>query len=393
MPKLRPKPTPSVNGGVFAHDSLGGKTAVNAAGGLLRWQFPDSVLEDIQDLFDKFPPSSTPGPVIPLVKVYLIFWGTAWLATPRPVPYSGDIVIAVANILSSPYLSKVDQYDSRLHYGHPSQRGKLADSTVVCSAAGPSGSQSPADPPNPFQDNTVATLVTNLIANRTLPSPDDQPGALYVVFMPKGVTSTTGFAGEHFTRSISGNSNQAHIAWVTNSGSMSSVTTIFSHELVEAVTDPEGTAVTGVPGTCNQGGWCEIGDICNSTGTVNGVVVQSYWSDEDQACVIPTTWPYQDFVPDRTPVLNQILLWLLIHGGDPGPIEGNAQSVREQITLALIKELAANLSDASIGERIQKLLASSGQRTGGRSQPAAERNLAKTMQGAKTKRKGVSRKT
>jgi hypothetical protein len=126
----------------------------------------------------------------------------------------------------------------------------------------------------------VARLVGNLIANRTLPSPDDEPSALYVVIMPKNVPGVNMFAGGHFTSSVSGNSNQAHIAWLINfDGTLSSVTTVFSHVLVESVTDPEGTAVTGVPGTCDQSAtdaqtdfepWCEIGDICNTTGVING---------------------------------------------------------------------------------------------------------------------------
>lgn len=208
----------------------------------------------------------------------------------------------------------------------------------------------------------MATLVTNLIANGTLPKPDDQPNALCVVIMPQNISSATGFAGEHFTRSISSNSNQAHFAWVTNNGTLSSLTTIFSHELVESVTDPEGTTVTGVPGTCSQSGWCEIGDICNTTGIVNGVVVQSYWSDQDQACVIPTSYPYTDFVVSKYQLIDKIALWLLIHGGDPGPGDVNSRTVREQVTLQLIKELSLTLSDSSVRTTVQTAISSSGQR-------------------------------
>ena len=361
MPKSRSKVVPPVNGGVFAHDSTAHNSSVHVDGGVLSWRDVPSRVSKIPNFLrpPKFPEGPNPGPVIPVVKVYLIFWGSAWLATPQPVPYSADIIIAVSNILNSPYLSKVDQYDNRLHYGHPSEHGSLAGTTFVSSAAGPAGSQSPADPPNPFPDNAVTLLVTNLIANRTLPNPDDEPNALYVVIMPKGVSSaTTGFAGEHFSSSISPYSNQAHIAWVTNNGTLSSVTTIFSHELVESVTDPEGTAVTGVPGTCSQTGWCEIGDICNATGTINGVVVQSYWSDEDQACVIPTTYPYQDFVVNKYKVIDRIALWLLIHGGDPAPFDGSTPNIREQATIELIKQLASTLKSASLAQNIQAAIAS-----------------------------------
>jgi hypothetical protein len=197
----------------------------------------------------------------------------------------------------------------------------------------------------------VASLITNLIAVNTLPKPDDNPNALYVVIMPTGVSNpTSGFAGEHFTRAIAGNTNQAHIAWVTNNGSLSSVTTIFSHELVESVTDPEGSAVTGVPGTCSQGGWCEIGDVCSTTGVLNGVVVQSYWSDEDQACVVPTAFARNDFVLTKYKVQEAITLWLLVHGGDPGPGD---RLIRELATLQLIESLALTLTEVNVRETIR----------------------------------------
>ena len=38
----------------------------------------------------------------------------------------------------------------------------------------------------------------------------------------------------------------------------------------------------------NPFNWCEIGDICEgNTDVVNGVVVQAYWSESDNACVVP----------------------------------------------------------------------------------------------------------
>jgi hypothetical protein len=79
---------------------------------------------------------------------------------------------------------------------------------------------------------------------------------------------------------------RAHYAWVTSDGTLDTVTTILSHELVEVVTDPEGSGVTG--SSCSAAGWCEIGDVCeSSTGSVGEVIVQSYWSELASACVIP----------------------------------------------------------------------------------------------------------
>jgi hypothetical protein len=355
MPQKTPKTADStapLKGGV-AHDASGGTTVAFEAGALTWPEVLSSLASEVDRHFlqpNKF--ADNPGPVISSVEVYLVFWGTSWLATPRPVPYSADIILAVSSLLNSPYLAKVDQYDGRLHYGDSSHRGKLASPTFVTSPVGPTGSyQSPADPPTSFTDNNVASLITNLIAVNTLPKPDDNPNALYVVIMPTGVSNpTSGFAGEHFTRAIAGNTNQAHIAWVTNNGSLSSVTTIFSHELVESVTDPEGSAVTGVPGTCSQGGWCEIGDVCSTTGVLNGVVVQSYWSDEDQACVVPTAFAHNDFVLTKYKVQEAITLWLLVHGGDPGPGD---RLIRELATLQLIESLALTLTEVNVRETIR----------------------------------------
>src|SRR6266487_120479 len=66
---------------------------------------------------------------------------------------------------------------------------------------------------------------------------------------------------------------------------------IFSHELAEACTDPEGSAILGTTGTCSRDGWCEIGDVCEGVNTIiNGVTVQKYWSQRDRACIVQSAW-------------------------------------------------------------------------------------------------------
>src|SRR5205085_12136517 len=78
--------------------------------------------------------------------------------------------------------------------------------------------------------------------------------------------------------------DRSHIAWVAF-GSRAFISSVFSHEVVEALTDPEGDGVQVNP--TNPSSWNEIGDVCRTTGLVNGVTVQSYWSQTDSACVIP----------------------------------------------------------------------------------------------------------
>ncbi|MGC2596620.1 MAG: hypothetical protein WA395_00640 [Nitrososphaeraceae archaeon] len=45
---------------------------------------------------------------------------------------------------------------------------------------------------------------------------------------------------------------------VTNDNTLEGITRIFSHELVEAVTDPEGNDIVGTAGTCSQVGCVKL---------------------------------------------------------------------------------------------------------------------------------------
>jgi hypothetical protein len=234
---------------------------------------------------DPAPGSSTTfvdngGPVIANAQVQLIFWGTAWAGS--PTPSAASVTNGVSEILSSSYLTALRQYRNI-------SPATLRGTTL---AAG-------SDPPNPFQDSDVSGLINGLIQAGTIPEPDEAPGIFYCVILPPGVSSAGGaFIGEHtfftfteFDFPFDFDNDNAHFAWITNDGTLDSITTIFSHELVEACTDPEGSAVLGTAGTCSQTGWCEIGDVCNSTGRVNGVQVQSYWSQRGGVCIVPKFGP------------------------------------------------------------------------------------------------------
>jgi hypothetical protein len=76
-------------------------------------------------------------------------------------------------------------------------------------------------------------------------------------------------------------------AWTADSGNLTDATRAISHELVEAVTDPDGDALRGVSGTCRQSGWCEIADICSDIGVIDDIAVSPYWSDRAHSCVTP----------------------------------------------------------------------------------------------------------
>ncbi len=211
------------------------------------------------------------GAVIQFVRVQLIYWGSAWNSNPPPTPTSAQVTNAANRILTGGYMTGIAQYRGI-------GQGYLLGSTTVTASS----------PNQNFTDADVASLIKGLISAKTIPDLDRDNQTLYCVFVPKGINHVGGGSiGEH-TYYTDASNRRVHFAWVMNNGTLDYITTILSHELVESCTDPEGTAVTGTAGTCGGGGgWCEIGDVCQGTdGQVNGVKVQSYWSQSDKACKV-----------------------------------------------------------------------------------------------------------
>lgn len=210
--------------------------------------------------------------------LYLIYWGAPWATSTSPS--ASEVTAAVRTILASHYMDRLAQYRG---IGPATVTGQL-----VVSAS---------DPPPAFADSDIAGLIFELIEAATIPEPADDPLLIYFVFLPAGVHSVrAGVIGEHsyFTYldldgAPAGSGfpvANAHYGWVGNDGTLDGVTTVFSHELVESTTDPEGDGITGVAGTGQEGGWCEIGDVCSRTERLDGVRVQSYWSERDGTCIV-----------------------------------------------------------------------------------------------------------
>jgi hypothetical protein len=214
------------------------------------------------------------GAVIEIARVQLIYWGNAWAANPPPTPTAAQVTAAVQAMVAGPYMTGLAQY-------RQIGRGHLLGAATVTSS----------NPPNPFTDSNVANFINGLIGAGTVPGLDAAKQNLYLVIMPNGVSSSNaGVIGEH-TYYNDSSGNRIHFGWITNNGTLNYITNIFSHELAESVTDPEGSAILGVAGTCSGGGWCEIGDVCQSTSAnLHGVVVQSFWSNNDGKCIVPD-WP------------------------------------------------------------------------------------------------------
>lgn len=219
------------------------------------------------------------GLVIKQLDLWLIFWGSAWVTSASPTP--SEVTEAAKTMLAGAYLSGLSQY-----------RGITGASFK--GAIGVTDS----DPPNPFSNAAITTMIHQQLGKGALPEPDDDPAILYCVILPPGVNAADPtVVGEHsffvyfdvtdLQLPPDFDIARAHYAWVSNDGTLDSITTVLSHELVESCTDPNGDGIQGVPGTCGQGGWCEIGDVCGWSEVRDGVRLQAYWSEADQACILP----------------------------------------------------------------------------------------------------------
>src|SRR5450755_4187327 len=216
------------------------------------------------------------GAVILSPQLQLIFWGSRWAGGASPT--ETQVRDAVVSIISGPYLLKLRQYG----IGPATLRGT---STII----------SP-DPPSPFSSDDVRNLIWDLIDQGEFPEPDDPGGRnLYAVIMPDNVVydQPNVAIGAHSVATDydpPADIDKAWFCWVGNDGTLDTITSTFSHELVEAITDPEDD---GWQMSRSLNGGNEIGDACRHGSTrIDGVAVQAYWSQRDRACIVPIPDPH-----------------------------------------------------------------------------------------------------
>jgi hypothetical protein len=207
------------------------------------------------------------GSQLAIPQVYLLFWGSRWGASPPPAHSMSDLCNAFAKIIAGPYLSAAAQYGN-----HGS--AKLIAAYWI----------DHSDPPNNFLNSDVQREIADLIDLRGL---SYDPHGYYLVIMPPGIEAKDkSLAGEHFHVRHEQHVDNLTIGWVLYSDDVNETTAVFAHELVEGMTDPCGTGIQVNP--TDRDSWHEIGDVCQSVASSNGVVVNSYWSQEDKVCVVPT---------------------------------------------------------------------------------------------------------
>jgi hypothetical protein len=215
------------------------------------------------------------GPLLAAAEVFTIFWGADWQAS-NYAALSAQINQFFDYILTSALIDQLSEYNVP---GWTIGHGKRTGTLVLTE---PALKQS-------VSDTAIQHMLQQQIAgNAALPPPT--PNALYFVYLAPGVravqggsSSCQGFCGYH--NDISGQIFYAVMPYpgcagcTGNLSTFEAVTSVTSHELCEAITDP-------IPGQ----GWYddtngEIGDICAwQTKTLGAYTVQLQWSNQANQC-------------------------------------------------------------------------------------------------------------
>lgn len=221
------------------------------------------------------------GAMIQHVKVVVVQWGSA-------SAYASKVSSWYSTIVQSAFMDWLREYNKP---GYSLTRGELL------------GVFTDPTPPSKTalsESGDVQPELSKLIANHTIPAPDAD--TLYMIHFGPGLSigqgggtsgSCAGWCGFH--GGMQGSSGNIHYAIIPDfdascakgcgvGGSTDPFTAFAataSHEMIEAITDPDGDAWYD-----NQCG--ENGDICDTATTVGnagGQPVQLIWSPKQQACV------------------------------------------------------------------------------------------------------------
>jgi hypothetical protein len=140
-------------------------------------------------------------------------------------------------------------------------------------------------------DDDIRGVVENAIDNQGLPEADDFSNAgVYLVFTPPGVTSSTytnagGYHDQDSDYDFPFDFDSIDYGWIGNDGTLNTVTDTMSHEVAEAMTDPNPGSGVVVTNTSPNS---ELGDneAQNYNAFLGGFLIQSYWSAADQSYIV-----------------------------------------------------------------------------------------------------------
>jgi uncharacterized protein (TIGR03382 family) len=252
------------------------------------------------------------GPILAHVKVVTVYWGSN-------VAFSGtgtqSLDAFYKAVVASPYYDWLNEYKTATQ----TMLGRGSFGGTYAYTAGKTGA---------ITDDDIQAGLTTLISGAKVPAPDAD--TLYAIHFAPGISITMSdgsascqvFCAYH-SSFVNGTKNVYYSVNPDQGGAcaggcggdastFNNTTSVASHELVEATTDPDVGAQNDLSWYNDSQG--EIGDICNAkqcsktaTGTTAcpaGYTVQLEWSNGHNACIsVDPTLVVNDFSVAATPTM------------------------------------------------------------------------------------------
>jgi hypothetical protein len=237
------------------------------------------------------------GPKWSSPNVHFIFWGSQW-NTRTAIFSKQQFMDKMTALFGSNYFDYLIQYGAK--------RPKIGKIVINTTYAVPSGGT--------FSLGNISQLIDNSIATGLVPKPEPYTNPInnhmYLILPPSpkipdaDQNESGNTIGYHFSISDLLNPSPTNITLydvvgvATTHVSLDESTNVAAHELVEMMTNPVFNEPRFVGITVKKSFFpttldlLEIADVCETTtGTVNGVSVEGYYSDQDGGCVRPTAGP------------------------------------------------------------------------------------------------------
>lgn len=235
------------------------------------------------------------GTVTANAKVYVVWWGNPAKINSAVTAAHGGIADFFAGVTNSSFMDWLNEYNTNIpvqagsHTGSAGTgqrigRGNYAGALTLTNI--PSGN---------VTDAQIQSTLDQAFVAGTLPPPDDN--TLYAIYFPPGVTISLGGAsscssfGAYHEATIETQRHDAYYLVMPDCGSsFNGWTSVSTHELVEAMTDnlPTPANSPNYPQAWNDLMGSEVGDLCNSSGTVatplGTFTVQNIWDERTQGC-------------------------------------------------------------------------------------------------------------
>ncbi|MCU1279692.1 MAG: hypothetical protein JWM53_3238 [bacterium] len=235
------------------------------------------------------------GTVTANAKVYVVWWGDPSKINSAVTAAHGGIADFFAGVTNSAFMDWLNEYSTNINVQAGSHMGSAGTGQLI-GRGNYAGTITLSNiPSGNVTDAQIQTTLDQAFVAGTLPPPDDN--TIYAIYFPKGLVITldgskscSSFGAYHEAIIETQRHNAYYLVMPDCGSSFNGMTSVSTHELVEAMTDNVPTPANSpdYPQAWNDSMGNEMGDLCNGSGTVmtdfGMFTVQTIWDERTQAC-------------------------------------------------------------------------------------------------------------